>query len=526
MNIFRFFKYTNEPGDDYIFRFYMAAVYVLGFFCSLILYKWMARMAFTLYDYLTYNAWGYILSNEINIKLKYIFIMYYQDSCNQVILPCSLNYNQARQIFNQSIQKYPAAIVYCENESDVAMAVSYARHHGLKVRVRSGGHNYEGFCVGNGVFVIDTSLLKSSSINEKYGTVRIGSGVNNEQLYGFLGKHGYPFPSGTCPTVGASGLTQGGGWGHSARMFGLACDRLLEVEIVDAEGNLIVANKKCHPDLFWAVRGGGGGNFGVVTSLKYSLPPKLFDVTYVDVRYSQVDETTAEHFFNVWQQWLAVEDNRFTPNSRIFNSAEEGMGIFLRGFFYGTPEQAEEAIRPFLEIKGATASLKRVTFLEATQIDASFYPPSERFRFAGRFAYGDFSENQIKDIIHLVKKRAGGATFASVALYALGGRVRDIAPRDTAFFYRGANYIIGIETVWDDPSAKLQSLLWLFTRFKYLQSVTFGSYVNFPYLCTNNYMKAYYGENANRLMCVKRQYDPCNLFRFPQSIRPSSEIQS
>ncbi len=444
--------------------------------------------------------------------------MYFQNLYNKIILPCNPKYDSARQIFNRSIQKYPAVIVYCENNSDVVEAILLAQRHDLTVRIRSGGHNYEGFCVGNGVLVIDTSLLKSREIDEECHTLRIGSGVNNHELYEFLGKHGYPFPSGTCPNVGAVGLTQGGGWGHSARMFGLACDHLLEAEIVDARGSVTTMNNTCHKNLFWAIRGGGGGNFGVVTSLKYSLPPKIFDVTYVDLQYSKINKKLAEHFLNTWQKWLVITDNRFTPNSRIFNSAENGMGIFLRGFYYGNQEEAEEAVQPFLNICGVEASFKEVSFLKATRIDASFYPQFENFDFAGRFAYGKFSKNQIKQIVDLIETRAVGSTFASVALYALGGAVRNVVPQDTAFFYRNADYIIGIETVWELPEVKSTNRAWLLDRFEFLQSITHGSYINFPYLCTDDYMKAYYGQNADRLMSVKKQYDPCNLFHFPQSI--------
>ncbi len=442
------------------------------------------------------------------------------DLQNEIILPCSPFYNTARQEYNRSIQKYPAAIVYCSSTDDVARAIHFAKENNFTLRVRSGGHNYEGFSSGDGAIVIDISKIKGAAIDTDNNTVLIGGGVTNQELYGFLAGYGYPFPSGTCPTVGASGLTQGGGWGHSARLFGLTCDSLVEAELVDARGDLITANSHSHPQLFWALRGGGGGNFGVVVSLKYRLPPKLFNVTYVDIRYFDVPEKTAEQFFGVWQTWLKTANNLFTPNSRIFNSAEDGRGIFLRGFYYGSSEEARKEIEPFLSIPGAAASFREVTFYEATQIDASFYPPFELFRFAGRFAHGEFSHEQIKNIVQLIQKRAKGSTFASVALYALGGRVQDIAPRDTAFFYRNADYIIGLETVWEDPKAKCPNLHWLFPRVQYLESVTCGSYINFPYLGTHNYMQAYYGGNAGDLVTVKRRYDPCNLFCFPQSIRP------
>lgn len=446
--------------------------------------------------------------------------MFNEDICSKIILPICPDYNKKRQIFNRSIQKYPSAIVYCENAEDVKEAVLYAARHEMDIRVRAGGHNYEGFCIGNKRLVIDTSLFKDKSICEDTHTVQIGSGVNNRELYHFLFQYGYPFPSGTCPTVNAVGLTQGGGWGHSSRMFGLTCDLLVEAELVDARGNLIVVNETDHPDLFWALKGGGGGNFGVITSLRYHLLPKYSNVTYVEILYSKINEKTALLFFQTWQEWVQKKEKRFTPNSRIFNSEKEGMGIFLRGFFYGTPEEASASVQPFLKICGAKATFRYVTFLEATEIDASVYPKSEKFQFAGRFARGSYSERQIESILRLIKERARGSIYASVALYALGGKVRDTDPCDTAFYYRKADYIIGIETIWRAPGAQPENRAWLHSRFRCLCSLTMGSYINFPYICTGNYMKAYYGGNAKRLMCIKKKYDPCNLFRFAQSIRP------
>lgn len=438
--------------------------------------------------------------------------------CNKIILPFCPSYPVDRQLFNRSIQKYPSAIIYCENEEDVIHAVRHAVRSGQNIRVRSGGHNYEGFCMGDNRITIDTSCIKN--IHLENGFIKTGSGISNRELYRSLGQNGYPFPSGTCPTVNAAGLTLGGGWGHSSRMFGLACDSLIEADLVDACGRLVTARETSHPDLFWALRGGGGGNLGVVTSLSYRLPSKLFQVTYIDIRYSGVDESTAFRFLCTWQEWMEKEEPRFTPNSRLFNSEQEGMGIFLRGFFYGSPEEAVSAIKPFTDLRGARLWLQSMTFLEATEVDASFYPSSEKFRFAGRFSQGRYTDSEIDTIIQLIKERAKGSSFASVALYAMGGRIRDKHPFETAFFYRNASFIIGIETIWENDLFQRENLAWLYSRYQCLHSLTAGSYINFPYLGTEDYMYAYYGANARRLAGVKSRYDPCNVFCFPQSIRP------
>lgn len=443
-----------------------------------------------------------------------------QSVCNKIILPYCPDYHKKRQIFNRSIQKYPCAIIYCEEEEEVKEAVRRAAEQNLIIRVRSGGHNYEGYCTGNQKLVIDTSRLKKIEICRRSHTVRIGSGVTNEELYSFLSLYGYPFAGGTCPTVAAVGLTQGGGWGHSSRMFGLTCDLLTEAELVDPQGELIAADERSHPDLFWALRGGGGGNFGVITSLTYRLLPKFNRVTYVEINYSQISRQTALRFFLAWQKWVREDEIRFTPNSRIFHSAEAGMGIFLRGFFYGTEEEAVRSVQPFLSICKAKAVFRSVTFLEATKIDAAVYPSSETFHFAGRFVRGCYTYAQIDSLLSLIERLASGSIYASVALYALGGAVRETAPWETSFYYRDADYIMGLETVWRNPPAKPDNLAWLKANYGCLHDLTIGSYINFPYLCTNEYMDAYYGKNSQRLKCIKKAYDPCNRFRFPQSIDP------
>ena len=232
------------------------------------------------------------------------------DLCSRIILPYCPSYESARQIFNRSIQKYPSSIIYCRNDDDAAQAVCYGASQKQEIRVRSGGHNYEGYCIGNGKMTVDTSPLKGIQLDNT-GTLKIGGGVSNRELYHFLKQYGYPFPSGTCPTVNAVGLTQGGGWGHSSRMYGLACDSLVEAELIDASGRLITASEASHPDLFWALRGGGGGNFGVVTSLSYRLTPVVSHVTYVDIEYSRIDDLTALRFFQTWQAWTTGNEIRF-----------------------------------------------------------------------------------------------------------------------------------------------------------------------------------------------------------------------
>lgn len=441
-----------------------------------------------------------------------------QNNCGSVILMDSPYYQEARQVFNRSIQKLPASIRYCINEADVIAATYAARQAGRSLRIRSGGHSYEGFSVGNCADVIDVSCMDSFWLDEWTNTLTVGPGLTNAMLYERLGAQGYPFPSGTCPSVRVSGLTMGGGWGLSARMFGLACDSLLSATLIDAQGCRHVASEKSDQELFFALRGGGGGNFGVVTSLTYQLPPKLFDVTYVELSASNVSKATAAEFIQRFQQWLLMGDCRFTPIGRLVHSLEEPRGLTLWGIYYGSEIEARASLEPFVSL-GMSGVFEEMSFLQAIRIVESGYPPYEWFANGGRFSYVPFSEQQALKIVSLLDCLAEGSIRANVSLYGLGCAVSETAPTETAFFYRDALNIIALSTDWEEPSAKPANLAWFAPRYRALQELTIGSYVNFPTLENINYMQAYYGGNANRLRAVQAYTNPGHLFDFPQSIR-------
>ncbi|MFC7373500.1 FAD-binding oxidoreductase [Fictibacillus iocasae] len=435
----------------------------------------------------------------------------------EVVTPDDPQYEEARQEWNRAIQKFPCVIVYCESVRDVQNAILWARKNEAKIRIRSGGHHYEGYSVGNGVLVIDISRLTNIYINENERLVRIQSGVRNRELYNAVGKLGYPFPGGTCPTVGVAGFTLGAGWGMSSRLFGLGSDQLLEVAMINYEGKLVKASANENEDLFWAFRGAGGGNFGVVVSLTYRLPPKTGNVTLVQLYAPNATKQLQEQFLAVWQEWLKKLDIRMTLNVSIYNSAEEGLAIFGRGIFYGDSENAKQLLKAFSDI-GIDVTAQYVSFLEAVTIVMDSYPPYEKFKSTGRFVYRDYDAKEISRIAGTIQKPPQGSVFAAVTVYALGGRIRDIGKKETAFYYREARYIMGIQTVWEEDAFARENKEWLEPRFQYIRSMTKGSFVNFPYNKLKNYEKAYYGRNAERLREVNEKYDPFQVFTFPQGI--------
>lgn len=435
----------------------------------------------------------------------------------RIITPETPIYQEARQVYNRAVQKFPSAIVYCQNKTDVCNAVLWAKDHHNCLRIRGGGHNYEGYSTGNDVLDIDLSEMKEIKIDEDSHTITLQSGVNNKDIYEAVSIYGYPFPGGTCPTVGVCGYTLGGGWGLSCRYLGLGCDSLMEIEMVNAKGCLITASLKDNPDLFWACRGGGGGNFGVMVSMTYRLPKKVEKVTYIDIRYPSADQETQSFFLLSWQEWLKHADKRITLVSRIFNSQAEGTAIVARGIFYGPPEAALGIITPLLSLGGVKYRLKHLTFLEAMTIIGSFYPPYETFLSASRFVQRDFTDNECDHLAEMIQKQPCGSVYTGLSFYALGGMVSQVPEDDTAFFYRKAHYITWMESIFQD--ARCESASWLSSNFQYLKERTKGSYVNFPYSDLSCYLSEYYGEHVCRLKEIKERYDPGHLFTFPQGIR-------
>jgi hypothetical protein len=436
----------------------------------------------------------------------------------EIILPFEPIYEEARQGFNSAIQQYPLIIVYCMDKEDVANAIQWSRKHGVPIRIRSGGHNYEGYSNGDCTLIIDISKMNDMHINKKKKRLYVQAGVTNMQVYKFLSGKGYPFPGGTCPTVGVSGYSLGGGWGLSCRYFGLGCDNLVEIELINYDGDLIVANRDYNEDLFWALRGAGGGNFGVVVALIFKLPPKVNNVTLIEIDYLHVTQKEQETFLQTWQEWFQTADNRMTLISRIYNSEADGLAMLVRGFFYGNTEEAKEMIKDFLELKNAVYNIEYLPFIEAVTIIGSSYPESEKFASGSRFVLRNFNISEINKITALIKEPPEGSVFAGISMYALGGRVSELGINETAFFYRNAKFIIWLETVWEDNEYAKENKTWLNKQFPTLEESTTGSYVNFPYGEQKDYLENYYGCHKVKLRRIKTKYDPFNIFSFPQGI--------
>jgi FAD/FMN-containing dehydrogenase len=286
-------------------------------------------------------------------------VLDYSGLTGRVVVPGDPEYERARQEWNIAIDKYPRAIVYCYTTGDVANAVLWSRRQGVELRIRSGGHNYEGFSVGDNVLVIDTSYMNNVRVNSCEDTVTVQAGTRLLDLYDTLSRHGYAFPGGTCPTVAISGLVLGGGLGLSARYLGLTADSLLGAEMVDANGQVLAVNECSNADLFWALRGAGGGNFGVVTAYKFRLH-KVEKITLIQLEWYN-NKPARLAFLRRWQILLKELDCRMSAFGGSYK-----VGAWFNAFFYGLPQEAEQILEPLLAIPGISS--RRIEYVDV--IDA------------------------------------------------------------------------------------------------------------------------------------------------------------
>ena len=442
----------------------------------------------------------------------------------EIITREDFEYEEERKAWNRAIEKYPLIIVYCKTEDDIKNAIIFAKANSLSIRIRNGRHHYEGYSNGNDVVVIDVSKMNKIYMDEENERVKVQAGVRNRELYEATGRKGYPFPGGGCPTVSAVGFTLGGGWGYSARLLGLGCDRLVEVELIDCNGQTIVCNKEVNEDLFWALRGCGGGNFGVVTSMTYNLPPKIDMVTLVNIDFTHIDFEENVNLLEKWQEIYKVMDKRANFKLACYNSSDRGKGVKIVGLVYGDKKLTNEILKPIKDIVSqGSYSLEYMTVLEANRIIQDSHPEYEKYKSSGNFVYRDYTREEITKLLELIDERAEGATYTAITFYGLGGVIKEVKSDSTAFYHRDAQFILGFQSVWEEPRFAPVNRKWFVEKLEYIKSITDGGFINFPCEEINSqsksYEEEYYGENSELLKLIKEKYDKDDFFNFEQDIR-------
>ena len=440
--------------------------------------------------------------------------------------PEDAGYDEARKVFNAMIDRRPALIARCADADDVARVVGFARDHGLPLAVRGGGHNGAGLGVVDDGVVVDLGDLRDIVVDPVARTVRVGGGCTWGEVDRATHAHGLATPSGIISTTGVGGLTLGGGLGHLTRAFGLAIDNLLEVEMVLANGERVSAGAAEHPDLFWAVRG-GGGNFGVVTSFLFrlhELGTVVAGPTFWPV------ERTAE-VLSAYRDFLPAaprELNGFFLVGAVPPAPPFPEELHLRTIcgvvwcHVGSPERAAADLAPFLDslpepLLHAPAPMPHPALQSAFD---GLYPPGDQWYWRADFV------REIPD--EAVAIHAGfGARLptwkSTMHLYPVDGAAHDADPADTAWSYRDALWGSVFAGVDADPANVERISTWSREYFGALHPYSAGgAYVNMMMDEGEERVRASYRGNYERLARVKARYDPANLFRVNQNIEPAT----
>lgn len=442
----------------------------------------------------------------------------------EIILPGDASYDTARKVYNGMIDRRPRIIAKCADVADVIRSVNFGRDNNLLIAVRSGGHNAGGLGVCDDGLVIDLSKIKYTHIDQDAETVRVGSGCTWGDIDHATNGFGFATPSGIISTTGVGGLTLGGGIGHLTRKFGLTIDNMLEADVVLANGKLVKASKDNNPDLFWAIRG-GGGNFGVVTSFLFKLN-KLSNV-FGGVTLWELDRVTdvmkwyrdfikkAPEDLNGFFAFLMVPPGDPFPKELHFKR----MGGIV--WCYTGPEKNSQEV--FATIRKFRPDFEFLGTMPHPMLQSMFDPllPSGMQWYWRADFVNDLPDEAIKQ--HLKYARELPTLLSLMHMYPVNGAAAKPGKNDTAWSYRDATWSVVICGV--DPDASNKELITKWTKDYYNAIHPYsagGSYVNFlMHDEGNERVRATYKDNYQRLVDIKQKYDPNNLFRVNQNITPA-----
>lgn len=423
---------------------------------------------------------------------------------------------------------HPGAIAMCADDGDVQRCIVWARQHGKTFLIRSGGHNYAGFSTlpaqSAPDLLIDVKPMNGVRLDLDKGLVTVMGGANNQDVASALRAYPFAVPSGRCPTVGASGLVLGGGWGFSATHAGLTCDSLVGTDVVLADGRKIAISG--NDDLFWAVRGGGGGNFGVHTSFTFKLH-EVHDVTTFNIVWrpgKQVELLSKLQSIQNANAKQISSRSKARPMVAGANPSRDQIVVETLGVYWGKASDLNEILAPLFNIQGALSKdIYEMEYWRARDYLLTDDPVG-MYQIKSSYVQEALSENALDRMLTWMTRWPGGSLRQDNMgiLFAIGGAVRDVRPEQTAYVHRNSNYIYEMEANWapiDKDDVVKRQRQWLADYFADMQRyVQPESYVNFPDRDLPNWERRYYGCNLDRLSQIKRKYDPNNLFKFAQSI--------
>jgi FAD/FMN-containing dehydrogenase len=441
-----------------------------------------------------------------------------------LIAPGDASYDAARTVFNAAIDRHPALIARPRSAEDVALAVKFAREDDLLVAVRGAGHNVAGFAVCDDGLVIDLSPMKRIDVDAAGRTVRVEGGATWGEVNDALQPYELAATGGFVSITGVAGLTLGGGLGWLVRKHGLALDNLVSVQVVLADGRIVKASASDNPDLFWALRG-GGGNFGVVTSFEFRVHPAGTVLAGIVLHRA----AAAAGALRVWREFEATSPEELTQGALLFHFPDDPSSplrgapvIGIGGVYAGPLEAGEKALRPVRQYGPPLADLFQPTPYNVAQRMADFlWPPGLRNYWKSAFLQG-LSDGAI-DVISDFFSRVPSKQTVIVIEHDGDGAMDRLPESSTAFGHRTHPYNFLITSAWSDPGDADRNIAWTREFFDAMRPYTADAvYVNFigdegP----EGVRLSYTRQTHARLATLKRKFDPTNLFRMNQNVRPA-----
>jgi FAD/FMN-containing dehydrogenase len=439
-----------------------------------------------------------------------------------VVTPGDPGYDKARRVYNFMIDRHPAAVVQCMSAADVASVVAHAADTGMELAVRGGSHSVPGFGTGDGALVADLSGLSSVTVDPYRRTASAGGGMTWGGFDEATSAHGLATTGGIISTTGVGGLTLGGGIGYLARAHGLSCDNLISAQVVTAEGEIVTASDLQHPDLFWALRG-GGGNFGVVTEFTFQLHP-VAEIYGGPMFFELSDGPAVLGFFNEYIRTAPREYGGFpafqmapplpfVPEDRVGDPL-----VAVVSCWTGSPHDGEKVLQGFRDVANPVA--EHVGLMPYPALNSAFdalVPPGLQHYWKAAFV-GDLTAEAIRT--HLEHGSRLPVVNSTVHLYPINGACHDVAAGETAFGHRDANYAVVMAGMWPDPADNEANIRWVQDYDAAIAPHSLGGgYVNFASADDQSKVAANYGANYPRLQQVKGRYDPGNLFHLNQNIK-------
>jgi FAD/FMN-containing dehydrogenase len=438
----------------------------------------------------------------------------------RVIIPGDAAYDQARTVFDGGIDRHPAIIVKAADATEVAHVVALARETGLELAVRSGGHSLAGHSVSDGGIVLDLSAMRALHIDAEQRTAWAQTGLTAGQYTTAAGAYGLATGFGDTGSVGIGGLTLGGGIGYLVRKHGLTIDDLLAAELVTADGQLLDVDDQHHPDLFWAIRG-GGGNFGVVTRFQFRLHPVATIVGGMLILPAtrQVISGFVAEAQAAPEELSTIANVMVAPPLPMVPAEQHGRLVVMAMLVYaGDPKAGERAVAPFRALATPLADLVRP--MRYPEI----YPPEEggfRPTAVTRTMFVHAIDRDVAETI-LQYLQTSDAIMRAAQLRVLGGAMARVPADATAFAHRASRIMVNLAAFYQGPADRAVRQAWVADFAAALRQGDGGAYVNFlGEEGQARVRQAYPGPTWDRLIEVKARYDPTNLFRLNQNIPPA-----